>query len=102
MKIAFKFENGTSKLILTPTDARDKTYLDLCLDGKNDIRLKPTSSESVILEFKAVEPKNVEPPIFIQLPTSPAAYLDKHPAGCGCIECMPEAYDNNGILKERS
>lgn len=99
MKIAFKFENGTSQLILTPTDARDKTYLDLCLDGKNDIRLKATSSESVILEFKAVEPAATR---FVNLPTSPAADTLAHPKGCGCIECMPEAYDNNGILKGRS
>lgn len=55
MKIAFRFENGTSQLILTPEDQRDKTYIDLCIDGKNDIKLKPTTTDSIILEFNSIE-----------------------------------------------
>jgi len=57
MKLAFKFENGTSQLILTPENSRDKTYIDLCIDGKNDIRIKPTTSDAIVLEFSATVAK---------------------------------------------
>lgn len=53
MKLAFKFENGSSEMILTPENARDKTYIDLCIDGKNDVRIKPTNNETIVLEFKS-------------------------------------------------
>ena len=53
MKIAFQFENGTSLLVLTPENQRDKTYIDLCVDGKNDIRIKPCKEDGLILEFSA-------------------------------------------------
>lgn len=51
MKILFQFENGTSLIVLTPENARDKAYLSLCSDGKNDIRIKPTTNESLVIEL---------------------------------------------------
>ena len=63
MKIAFRFENGTSQLILTPENGRDKQYLDLCMDGKSDIRLKPTTHDSAIIEFVESKPKSVTPTV---------------------------------------
>lgn len=63
MKITFSFSNGTSQLILTPENARDKNYLDLCIDGRANIKLKPTTSDSTIIEFTESEPKSVEPVI---------------------------------------
>jgi hypothetical protein len=58
MKVAFRFENGSSECILTPENARDKSYIDLCIDGRNEIKLKPTSSDSIILCFTASELKS--------------------------------------------
>jgi len=63
MKIAFRFENGTSQLILTPESARDKTYLDLCMDGKQDIQLKPTTKDCTIIEFRECSPKSITPTV---------------------------------------
>ncbi len=51
MKVAFRFENGTSQLILVPENARDKQYLSLCSDGRNNVRIKPTRDEVLIIEF---------------------------------------------------
>ena len=58
MKVAFRFENGSSECILTPENARDKSYIDLCIDGRNEIKLKPTSSDSIILCFTSSELKS--------------------------------------------
>lgn len=55
MKLSFQFENGSSLIILTPENPRDKTYIDLCVDGKNDIRIKPTTTDGLALEFRASE-----------------------------------------------
>ena len=57
MKVAFRFENGFSECILTPENARDKSYIDLCIDGRSEIKLKPTTSDSIILCFTASELK---------------------------------------------
>jgi hypothetical protein len=61
MKIAFRIENGVSQLILTPENARDKQCLDLCMDGKQDMRLKPTAQDHTIIEFCESKPKSIEP-----------------------------------------
>lgn len=68
MKIAFRFENGTSQLILSPENGRDKQYLDLCMDGKGDIRLKPTTKDCTIIEFResTAEPRSVEPTVTME------------------------------------
>jgi hypothetical protein len=63
MKIAFRFENGTSQLILTPDNGRDKQYLDLCMDGKQEIRLKPTTMDCTIIEFVESKPRSVVPTV---------------------------------------
>lgn len=63
MKIAFRFENGTSQLILTPENGRDKQYLDLCMDGKAGIRLKPTTMDCAIIEFVESGPKSITPTV---------------------------------------
>ena len=63
MKLAFHFENGTSQLILDPENARDEQYLSLCMDGKSDIRLKPTTSKCIIIQFSEAKPKSVEPTV---------------------------------------
>lgn len=51
MKIAFRFENGTSQVILSPETAREKQYISLCSDGRNSVRVKPTAHESLVIEF---------------------------------------------------
>jgi hypothetical protein len=66
MTIAFRFQNGTSEMILTPENARDKQYLDLCIDGKQNIRLKPTVQECTIIEFTESKPKSVVPTVEIE------------------------------------
>jgi len=63
MKIAFRFENGTSQLILTPENSRDKQYLSLCVDGRSDIHLKPTAQDFIIVEFVESAPKSIEPTV---------------------------------------
>jgi len=63
MKIAFRFENGSSQLILTPESARDQQYLSLCMDGKQDIRCKPTTKDCTIIEFVESKPKSIEPTV---------------------------------------
>jgi hypothetical protein len=78
MKLAFRFENGTSQLILMPENQRDKTYIDLCVDGKNDIRLKPTNSDGITLEFTASEAKSIVPII----------ERNFHPTDCMCDKCV--------------
>ena len=59
MKITFTFENGTSLMLLTPENNRDKQCLDLCVDGRPVIRLKPTTKDCTILEFSEPKPKEV-------------------------------------------
>jgi hypothetical protein len=66
MKIAFRFENGTSELILTPENARDQQYLGLCMDGKQSIRMKPTAKECTILEFSETKPVQSIDPVIIK------------------------------------
>ena len=84
MKIAFRFENGTSQLILTPENSRDKQYLDLCMDGKSDIRLKPTTHDSAIIEFVESKPKSVTP-------TMEEAHGDDNPGEQGLLGRTAEA-----------
>ena len=70
MKIAFRFENGTSECILTPENARDKSYIDLCIDGRSEIKLKPTTTDSIILTFTESKPKSIKPTIIpLQCPS---------------------------------
>jgi hypothetical protein len=57
MKISFTFENGTGLMLLTPENNRDKQLLDLCVDGRPSIRIKPTTKECTILEFSEPKPK---------------------------------------------
>lgn len=57
MKIAFNFENGTSQVVLTPENARDKTYLSLCVDGKDCIQIKPSNSDALVVEFTEIKVK---------------------------------------------
>ena len=56
MKVAFRFFNGTSELILTPENNRDKQCLYLCMDGRHDMKLKPTTQEWTIIEFTESKP----------------------------------------------
>jgi len=71
MKIAFHFENESSQLILTPENARDQQYLSLCMDGKQDIRLRPTTKDCVIVEFRESQPKSIEPEVTDERPDNP-------------------------------
>lgn len=57
MKVTFRFENGSSECILTPENPRDKSYIDLCIDGRPDVKLKSTSMDSLILTFTESKPK---------------------------------------------
>jgi len=61
VKLSFRFENGTSQLMLSPENPRDKTYLSLCIDGRNDMRLKPTTSDDIIIEFTESKSKSITP-----------------------------------------
>lgn len=64
MKLTFKFENGNSQLVLTPQNSRDKICLDLCLNERPEITLKPTNEDCIILEFGERNYKtSVEEPI---------------------------------------
>ena len=88
MKVAFRFENGSSECILTPENARDKSYIDLCIDGRNEIKLKPTSSDSIILCFTASELKKTNTIIIkeSEVPTYERCLCN----GVGCNLCEPQ------------
>jgi hypothetical protein len=96
MKIAFRFENGSSQLILTPTDSRDKTQLDLCLNGRPEIHLKATNDNSFILEF--TEPMSVVPEGHKVVDHYDHAHIRKSIGnedrclcnGVGCNTCEPQ------------
>lgn len=75
MKVAFRFENGSSECILTPENARDKSYIDLCIDGRSEIKLKPTTSDAIILVFTECKQKSIEPHIINPSPDIPEEYL---------------------------
>lgn len=55
MQISFRFENGTSQIVLSPENQRDKNYLALCVDGKDNLRIKPTTTDELVIEFKEIK-----------------------------------------------
>ena len=55
MRIEFRF-NGASQVILTPENARDKQMLQLWIDGRPALRVKPTAGEEVIIEASGEDP----------------------------------------------
>ena len=62
MNIEFRF-NGSSQVILIPENARDKQFLQLWIDGRPELRVKPTSGEEVIIEAYPCATKNtLDPP----------------------------------------
>ena len=59
MQVTFHFSNGESTIILSPENARDKTYLSLCVEGKSNISWKPTKDDSIAISFH-YQPINFE------------------------------------------
>ena len=94
MKITFSIENGSSQLILTPENPRDKTCLGLCMDGKNEIKFKHTTTDCMILEFLEgpTEGKSLDPKGYKLGLTE--VKLDSYDrclcGGVGCNSCEPQ------------
>jgi hypothetical protein len=55
MKIEFRF-NGTSQIILFPENQRDKDLLSMALNGRPELRIKPTAGEERIIEAVESQP----------------------------------------------
>jgi hypothetical protein len=41
------------------------------MDGKQDIRLRPTTKDCVIVEFRESQPKSIEPEVTDERPDNP-------------------------------
>lgn len=76
MKIAFKLFNGTSQIILSPETPRDQLCLNLCIDGRADIKLKPTSNNDTVIEFNESVCKLVEPLILDDKTDENATFIE--------------------------
>ena len=57
MTVEFRF-NGASQVILIPENARDKQMLQLWIDGRPTLRVKPNAGDQVIIEASAIPPEN--------------------------------------------
>lgn len=58
MKITFMFHNGTSQIHLAPENPRDERYLDLCVEGRTQVKVLTSKDKAITLEFKQEEKMN--------------------------------------------
>jgi len=60
MKIVFQIEKEISQIIITPENSRDKACIALCISEKNNIKLKPTTTDAIVFEFNTIRPIEME------------------------------------------
>jgi len=51
MQTTFCFIDGVAQIILQPENAREEQYLSLAVEGRPNVKVKPTTDKSVVLEF---------------------------------------------------
>ena len=55
MKIIFQFDNGTSRIILSPENVRDERDLELSREGRPIANVVTSKDKSLAVEFNAVK-----------------------------------------------